>query len=345
MIELIDFTNSTISNRDLQYAGRAGEKRGIVLNGEYWFLKFPKNTIGMKKVNELSYVTSPLSEYIGSHIFKILGFDVHDTKLGVFNDGNRFKVVCACKDFIIDDKNEILVPYTALRNDTNPVVMARNEDNLQSASNINEIVFQLRNNTVLGNIKDAYRSFFEVAIVDILINNNDRNEDNWGVIKNKSESKYSLAPVYDCGNCFYSKTSESRIESLLEDKARLQSSAINCTTAYEDDNENRMSIIDLIKMISTNDLKILENMANIIESHLDEIVSFIYSIPSNYKDIVVMSRNRKLYYIKTIFIRFNYLKESILAKHINDGLSDLYEGKVVEGKKLLEELERKYGLK
>lgn len=32
MIELIDFTNSTISNRDLQYAGRAGEKRGIVLN-------------------------------------------------------------------------------------------------------------------------------------------------------------------------------------------------------------------------------------------------------------------------------------------------------------------------
>ena len=37
MIELIDFTNSTISNRDLQYAGRAGEKRGIVLNGEYWF--------------------------------------------------------------------------------------------------------------------------------------------------------------------------------------------------------------------------------------------------------------------------------------------------------------------
>ena len=75
--------------------------------------------------------------------------------------------------------------------------MARNEDNLQSASNINEIVFQLRNNTVLGNIKDAYRRFFEVAIVDILINNNDRNEDNWGVIKNKSESKYSLAPVYD----------------------------------------------------------------------------------------------------------------------------------------------------
>ena len=127
MIEIVDFTNCKLSNRNLEYAGRAGEKRGIIYNNELWFLKFPKNTIGMNRVTGLSYVTSPLSEYIGSQIYKILGYDVHETILGICNDGKRNKVVCACKDFIDDDKNELLIPYTALRNDTNPIIMDRND--------------------------------------------------------------------------------------------------------------------------------------------------------------------------------------------------------------------------
>ena len=115
MIELIDFSNCELSSRNLQYGGRAGEKRGVLYKGEFQFLKFPKNTIGMKKVDGLSYVTSPLSEYIGSNIYKILGYDVHETMLGVCFDGKRNKVVCACKDFIEDDNNELLIPYTSLR--------------------------------------------------------------------------------------------------------------------------------------------------------------------------------------------------------------------------------------
>ena len=55
MISIIDFSNCKLSNRNLQYAGRAGEKRGIGYNNEYWFLKFPKNTIGMNKVNDWPY--------------------------------------------------------------------------------------------------------------------------------------------------------------------------------------------------------------------------------------------------------------------------------------------------
>ena len=60
----------------------------------------------MNRVTGISYVTSPLSEYIGSHIYEILGYDVHKTILGICNDGKRNKVVCACKDFIKDDTNE-----------------------------------------------------------------------------------------------------------------------------------------------------------------------------------------------------------------------------------------------
>ena len=43
---IVDFSDCKSSDRDLQYADRAKEKRGIIYNNEYWFLKFPKNTLG-----------------------------------------------------------------------------------------------------------------------------------------------------------------------------------------------------------------------------------------------------------------------------------------------------------
>ena len=84
---------------------------------------------------------------------KILGYDVHETILGICNDGKRDKVVCACKDFINDDNNELLIPYTALRNDTNPLIMDRNDDSLMSPSNINEIEFSENSRDNITNSK------------------------------------------------------------------------------------------------------------------------------------------------------------------------------------------------
>ena len=303
MIEIINFTDYALSDRDLQYAGRAGEKRGIIYNGDYWFLKFPKNTIGMNRVTGISYVTSPLSEYIGSHIYEILGYDVHKTILGICNDGKRNKVVCACKDFIKDDTNEILIPYTALRNDTNPLIMERNDKSVLSASNINEIIFQLEHNTILGSISEAKERFWDVVIIDMLINNNDRNEDNWGVIKYKKENEYKLAPIYDCGNCFYGKTSEERIETIMSDSEKLYSSAINGITAYEDDEEKRISARDILKINNSVLKERKKYVSTLINEKISFIENFINSIPNSYGDIDIMSEARKTYYIETLKIR------------------------------------------
>ena len=303
MIEIINFTDYALSDRDLQYAGRAGEKRGIIYNDDYWFLKFPKNTIGMNRVTGISYVTSPLSEYIGSHIYEILGYDVHKTILGICNDGKRNKVVCACKDFIKDDTNEILIPYTALRNDTNPLIMERNDKSVLSASNINEIIFQLEHNTILGSISEAKERFWDVVIIDMLINNNDRNEDNWGVIKYKKENEYKLAPIYDCGNCFYGKTSEERIETIMSDSEKLYSSAINGITAYEDDEEKRISARDILKINNSVLKERKKYVSTLINEKISFIENFINSIPNSYGDIDIMSEARKTYYIETLKIR------------------------------------------
>ena len=312
MIEIINFTDYALSDRDLQYAGRAGEKRGIIYNGDYWFLKFPKNTIGMNRVTGISYVTSPLSEYIGSHIYEILGYDVHKTILGICNDGKRNKVVCACKDFIKDDTNEILIPYTALRNDTNPLIMERNDKSILSASNINEIIFQLEHNTILGSISEAKERFWDVVIIDMLINNNDRNEDNWGVIKYKKENEYKLAPIYDCGNCFYGKTSEERIEAIMSDSEKLYSSAINGITAYEDDEEKRISARDILKINNSVLKERKKYVSTLINEKISFIENFINSIPNSYGDIDIMSEARKTYYIETLKIRIEKILKSSL---------------------------------
>ena len=307
MIDIIDFTNCELSNRNLEYAGRAGEKRGIIYNKEMWFLKFPKNTIGMKKVDGLSYVTSPLSEYIGSHIYEILGYDVHKTILGIFNDGKRYKVVCACKDFIKDDKNELLIPYTALRNDTNQMILDRNDGSFASASNINEIAFQLEHNTILSKINNAKDRFWDVVLIDMLINNNDRNEDNWGVIKYKNEDKYAMSPVYDCGNCFYGKTPEERIESILSDTLRLDDSALECISAYVDDEDKRIDNEQIIEYVKKYNPSSIKRIKELVKTKINEIKEFINSIPSKYQDVEIMSDRRKEYYIKTFEIRFNEL--------------------------------------
>ena len=64
MIKMIDFTNCKLSSRNLEYGGRAGAKKGIIFENAFWFLKFPKSTSGMKDVDGLSYVTSPLHAVI-----------------------------------------------------------------------------------------------------------------------------------------------------------------------------------------------------------------------------------------------------------------------------------------
>ena len=308
MIEIVDFTKCKLSNRNLEYAGRAGEKRGIIYNNELWFLKFPKNTIGMNRVTGLSYVTSPLSEYIGSQIYKILEYDVHETILGICNDGKRNKVVCACKDFIADDKNELLIPYTALRNDTNPIIMDRNDGSLMSPSNINEIEFQLEHNTILSRIPNAKDRFWDVVLIDMLINNNDRNEDNWGVIKYKKEGLYKLAPIYDCGNCFYGKTSDEKIETIMSDVERLNSSAKNGITAYEDDNEKEIRNTEIIKYVKKYNSDSIERVVNIVKVKMNDIKELIYNIPNKYDDIEIMSDIRKEYYIRTLELRLEMIK-------------------------------------
>ena len=52
-MEIFDFSNAEYSNRNGSYGGAAGDKDGILINGEPWMAKYPKSNEGMAKSYKL----------------------------------------------------------------------------------------------------------------------------------------------------------------------------------------------------------------------------------------------------------------------------------------------------
>mgnify|MGYP000755136434 CR=1 FL=1 len=56
---VIQDLNPYIPNeRNGTYGGKAGDKEGITINGEYWIVKYPKSTKGMRGLS-LIHISEP----------------------------------------------------------------------------------------------------------------------------------------------------------------------------------------------------------------------------------------------------------------------------------------------
>lgn len=78
-------------------------KLAVLYNGEKYMIKFPDPT--RKKNAELSYINNVFSEYVGCHVFEVLGFDVQKTFIGKYlQENGKEKIVCACKDYNVPGK-------------------------------------------------------------------------------------------------------------------------------------------------------------------------------------------------------------------------------------------------
>ena len=93
---MIDFTNAMEEFNN--YKGSEKKKTLIYKNKKY-LDKFP-DPIREKNKN-ISYINNAFSEYVGSNIFKICGFETQNTILGKYKYKEKEKIVCACEDFII----------------------------------------------------------------------------------------------------------------------------------------------------------------------------------------------------------------------------------------------------
>ena len=209
-MKILDLRDCELSLRG--YGGAAGRKVGIVIDGEPWIAKFPRTTRDLVGRHLPSYTSSPVSEYLGSHIYELLGVPAHRTELG-FMEG---KVVCACKDFTWPDK--LLIDFKSIKNAT--------PDELEGYERVpsdgdciflSDVLSAIEVSPILSRVDGVEERFWDQFVVDAFIKNPDRNNGNWGVLLDRS-GNVELAPVYDNGSSLFSKRSPEFAEERLADE-------------------------------------------------------------------------------------------------------------------------------
>lgn len=302
-MRIIDFSDCEYSSRDGTYGGQAGDKDGIRYHGENWLIKYPKSTKGMDVEDDISYTTSPLSEFIGSHIYEILGYDVHQTLLGIRNH----KVVVACKDFAV--REGALREMRTLKNASNKELSEILERSFSSTGSdrmvdVDETLLHLAHNRILSKVEGVAERFWDCAVIDILINNNDRNNGNWGLLY--ENGTYCLAPIFDNGAAFSNKVSEEKISRILQREEILTQSSINIITGYGKDDKQLTARKFLELEYPELKIAVMKNVP-LIEERFAEITDFINGIPETFQGYDIISPQRKKLYIKSMEIRLWHL--------------------------------------
>ena len=297
-IENFDLLNPS----GISYGGHGGSKRGIIIDNERWFLKYPKSTKSMD-VEGLSYSTTPLSEYLGSHIYESLGIETHETKLGFANG----KIVVACKDFL--DSNETIIDYNMIKNEYDENVEKAIE-HLSTSSNTNsnhdleEVLLIMEENPYFKSIPELKIRFWDMFVIDAFISNNDRNEGNWGLVLNKETNELRLSPVFDNGASFYNKSNDDKLSSIYEDDFKFKQSVYDSSISIYSLNGKRINPLKFIESMENNECNkaILRIIPKI---NMDKIKSIFDEIKEEYNDLPVLSKMQKTYYLKSLEYKYN----------------------------------------
>lgn len=324
--ELYDFNNLQLSHKNGTYGGIAGNKDGVIINGENWMIKYPKNTKSMKNV-AISYTTAPLCEYIGSHIYGMMGYNVHQTLLGERNH----KIVVACKDFCED--GSILMEMRTIKNFANPSFADYIDSNFSPTEklgyvNLDETLMQLKHNDILTAIPDIEKYFWNMSVVDLFIGNNDRNYGNWGLLR-LLDGTDVIAPIFDNGGCFTDKLGDDRFVRMLNDPEKLRQSAINYRTTYGYETK------DGIKQLNAKDFlqhcmrypgfcEALTRNYEIFQNVLCDVKTFIQKIPEEYHGLPVCSQANKQYLCGLLEIRSKELLQPAYEQAKNILLKEEY---------------------
>ena len=268
-----DFSNYPLSN--IRYGG-SERKLGILINGEPYMLKFQKNTQFGKRNNHLS-------EYLGSHIFELLGFNVHQTYLGSYKN----EAVVACKDFVCNGYE--FVPF----NDVGESTIETDKEKYQYS--YNDIILLLEKNKKITSIEETVSIFFDMFIVDALIGNFDRHGANWGFLK--KDNKYSLAPIFDNGSSLFPQlVNEDEMKLILSDEDELNERVYKFPTSQIKLNDKKSSYFEVISSLKFNEIN--KSLLNIYPKINLKKINYLI-------DSLNISNIHKQFYKRMIEERFN----------------------------------------
>lgn len=279
---MINFTNC---KEELNNYKGSEKKKTLIYDGKKYLVKFP-DPIREKNKN-ISYINNAFSEYIGSNIFKMVGFPTQNTIIGVYKYNEKEKIVCACEDFT--NSNKVLYEFENLALSTNPDKKIETE--------LTDILNVLDENNII-NIPKIREKFWDMFVIDSLIGNTDRHNGNWGFLVDIKTNKIEFAPIYDCGSCLNPMIDDYEIKKLQDND--IKNLAINCYSCLKENGKkiNYMTYIKECKNEECNKaiLRVFKNIK------IDEINKFIDGISC-------MSNERKEFYKKIINIRYKIIKE------------------------------------
>ena len=276
-----DFSKYNI-DLDVFYSG-AERKNQITINGNRYIIKYQKNS-------EIGLIYNHVSEYLGSHIFELLGIPVQDTQLGTYAGENVVIVRNFCEE------GEVLMHF----NDIGESSLEEDKELFQYS--YDDIQKMLEENRKLTRVQETIERFWNMFIVDALNGNFDRHGGNWGFIK--KDNKYSMAPVYDNGSSMYPRiNTDERILEILNNQEEIDRRIYQFPTSHIKLNGRKSSYYEVINSLQFEECnKALKKIVPKIDfEKIDKLIDSIESI----SDI------RKKFY-KTMY-RYRYEKILKLA--------------------------------
>lgn len=235
----MDFTN--LPTRKKTYGGANGSKISVIYNDEQYMLKFPGNA---PKNKELSYANGCISEYLGCHIFEIVGISVQKTLLGTYTKNGKEKIVVACRDFT--KSGVVLQDFASLKN-----TIIDSEHN-GYGTELNDILRAIDEQQAVD-AQQLKEWFWDVFIVDALIGNWDRHNGNWGFLYDVDADEMSVAPIYDCGSCLFPQADESIMRATLTNKAEQDLRTFSIPLSGIKLDNNKINYFDFISSLKSKD--------------------------------------------------------------------------------------------
>lgn len=281
---MVDFSNSI---EELNNYKGSEKKKTLIYNGKKYLVKFP-DPIREKNKN-ISYINNAFSEYVGSNIFKIIGFRVQNTILGTYTYNGKKKIVCACEDFT--DGNHELYEFESLALSSNPDKKIETE-----LSDILEVIEETKKMITEDDIKEK---FWDMFIVDSLIGNTDRHNGNWGLLVNAKSNMTEFAPIYDCGSCLNPMIDDEEIKKLSD--VEIKNLAINCYSCIKE-NGKKINYMSFIKEHKNQDCNnaIRRIMPKVNMENINEFID----------GIDCMQDIRKAFYKNIILFRYQILLDT-----------------------------------
>ena len=286
-MKLMNFTN--LPQRKKSYGGANGSKLSVIINNELYMLKLPSHA---SKNDNLSYANSCISEYLGCHIFNMIGIKAQETILGSYEYNGVNRVSVACKDFEKDGYK--LMDFASVKNQ---IIDSKSNG---YGTDIIDIVEAIEKQNLIDPI-ELSNHFWNIFVIDALIGNWDRHNGNWGFLYNQDTDEIRIAPIFDCGSCLFPQMDEVLAKKVLKDKTQMNARIYDFPTSailYKGKRINYYKFIKSHEYVECD--KAIERIKNKIDlnkiNKLIKDVQYISEIQKNFLITIIKKRYETLFF-------------------------------------------------